>query len=129
VLLKPTTFKNDQVLMSAFSPGGYSLVSDKDFLSAAMAAGIMRVVAMSHPKTARGMGIFSVAYIHFVLSLYAAGSFYIAGRSDVGLVYGVAAAVAAAPAPVVAPPTVVAPAPAVTQPVPATPAPIVVPPP
>ena len=41
VLLKPTTFKNDQVLMSAFSPGGYSLVSDKDFLSAAMAAGIL----------------------------------------------------------------------------------------
>ena len=40
----------------------------------------------------------------------------------------VAAVVAAAPAPVVAPPTVVAPAPAVTPPVPATPAPIVVPP-
>ena len=41
VLLKPTTFKNDQILMSAFSPGGHSLVSDKDYLSAAMAAGIL----------------------------------------------------------------------------------------
>lgn len=41
VLLKPTTFKNDQVLMTAFSPGGHSLVPDKDYLSAAMAAGIL----------------------------------------------------------------------------------------
>ena len=41
MLLKPTTFKNDQVLMTAFSPGGHSLVSDKDYLSAAMAAGIL----------------------------------------------------------------------------------------
>ena len=41
VLLKPTTFKNDQVLMTAFSSGGHSLVSDKDYLSAAMAAGIL----------------------------------------------------------------------------------------
>ena len=41
VLLKPTTFKNDQILMNAHSPGGHSLVSDKDYLSAAMAAGIL----------------------------------------------------------------------------------------
>lgn len=41
VLLKPTTFKNDQILMSAFSPGGHSLVPDDDYLSAAMAAGIL----------------------------------------------------------------------------------------
>jgi zinc protease len=41
VLLKPTTFKNDQILMSAFSPGGHSLVPDKDYLSAAMSAGIL----------------------------------------------------------------------------------------
>ncbi len=41
VLLKPTTFKNDQVLMTAFSPGGHSLVPAKDYLSAAMAAGIL----------------------------------------------------------------------------------------
>lgn len=41
VLLKPTTFKNDSILMNAFSPGGHSLVPDKDYLSAAMAAGIL----------------------------------------------------------------------------------------
>ncbi|HTD65988.1 MAG TPA: insulinase family protein [Candidatus Limnocylindria bacterium] len=42
VLLKPTTNKNDQISMSAFSPGGHSLVSDKDYLSGAMAAGILQ---------------------------------------------------------------------------------------
>jgi zinc protease len=42
VLLKPTTNKNDQILMRAFSPGGHSLVSDKDYLSAAMATGILQ---------------------------------------------------------------------------------------
>jgi zinc protease len=42
VLLKPTTNKNDQVSMRAFSPGGHSLVENKDYLSAAMAAGIIQ---------------------------------------------------------------------------------------
>jgi zinc protease len=40
VLLKPTTNKNDLIVMSAFSPGGHSLVSDQDYLSAAMASSI-----------------------------------------------------------------------------------------
>lgn len=38
VLLKPTTFKNDQILISAFSPGGTSQYSDADFMSASNAA-------------------------------------------------------------------------------------------
>lgn len=38
VLLKPTTFKNDQILISAFSPGGTSLYSDADYMSASNAA-------------------------------------------------------------------------------------------
>jgi zinc protease len=38
VLLKPTDFKNDEVLVSAFSPGGTSLVDDRDWV-AAMTAG------------------------------------------------------------------------------------------
>ncbi len=42
VLLKPTTNKNDQISMSAFSPGGHSLVKDKEYLSAAMSAGIVQ---------------------------------------------------------------------------------------
>lgn len=37
VVLKPTTFKNDEVRMSAFSPGGTSLVSDADYISASNA--------------------------------------------------------------------------------------------
>ena len=34
VLVKPTDFKADEVLMSAYSPGGNSLVSDADYMSA-----------------------------------------------------------------------------------------------
>lgn len=41
VVLKPTTYKNDQILVSAFSPGGHSLYSDKDFLTAQNAASIV----------------------------------------------------------------------------------------
>lgn len=37
VIIKPTDFQNDQILLSAFSPGGHSIYSDKDFLSAANA--------------------------------------------------------------------------------------------
>ncbi|MDA0747356.1 MAG: insulinase family protein, partial [bacterium] len=42
VVLKPTDFKNDQVLFSAFSPGGHSLVSDKDYVSATSAVSVLR---------------------------------------------------------------------------------------
>ncbi len=38
VVLKPTTFKNDQILISAFSPGGTSLYSDAEYLTASNAA-------------------------------------------------------------------------------------------
>ncbi len=34
VILKPTDFKNDEVLFQAFSPGGNSLASDEDFIPA-----------------------------------------------------------------------------------------------
>ncbi len=37
VVLKPTTFKNDQILINAFSPGGTSLYNDADYYSAAQA--------------------------------------------------------------------------------------------
>ncbi len=37
VLLKPTDFQDDEIIMQAFSPGGTSLVDDKDFLSASFA--------------------------------------------------------------------------------------------
>lgn len=38
VILKPTDFKKDQILMSAYSPGGHSLVADADFVPASYAA-------------------------------------------------------------------------------------------
>lgn len=41
VIIKPTDFKNDEVVFSAFSPGGSSLVSDEDFLSANNAASLI----------------------------------------------------------------------------------------
>jgi zinc protease len=41
VLLKATDFKNDQILLRAFSPGGDSLVSDSDYMSAQMAPAIV----------------------------------------------------------------------------------------
>jgi zinc protease len=41
VLVKPTDFKEDEVRMSAYSPGGTSLVSDADFMSAAYASTVL----------------------------------------------------------------------------------------
>ena len=40
VVLKTTGFKNDEVLMTAFSPGGSSLAADGDFLSADFAENV-----------------------------------------------------------------------------------------
>lgn len=37
VFLKPTEFKNDQILLNGYSPGGSSLVSDADYTSASFA--------------------------------------------------------------------------------------------
>jgi len=41
MVLKPTDFKNDEILMSAFSPGGLSLYPDQDVLTATLAATII----------------------------------------------------------------------------------------
>ncbi len=41
IVLKPTEFKNDQILINGYSFGGTSLASDKDFTSADMAGGIV----------------------------------------------------------------------------------------
>jgi len=50
VVLKPTTFRNDEILFRAFSPGGTSLVSDKEYIPASTAAQVV---------TAGGVGKFS----------------------------------------------------------------------
>lgn len=41
IILKPTNFKNDEILFRAFSKGGHSLVSDADYFSALNAAVIV----------------------------------------------------------------------------------------
>ena len=41
VVLKPTEFKNDQILISGYSFGGTSLASDQDFISASLAGQII----------------------------------------------------------------------------------------
>ncbi len=41
VILKPTKFKNDEILMNAYSSGGHSLVSDADFMSASQTTPII----------------------------------------------------------------------------------------
>ena len=38
VALKPTDFKNDEILFASFSPGGSSLVNDEDYMAASAAA-------------------------------------------------------------------------------------------
>ena len=42
VVLKPTDFKNDEVLFTAFSPGGHGLVTDQDYLAAATASSVIQ---------------------------------------------------------------------------------------
>lgn len=42
VFLKPTDFKNDEILMRAYSPGGTSLASDEDYTAAATAASVVQ---------------------------------------------------------------------------------------
>ncbi len=41
VVLKPTDFKNDEVLVASFSPGGTSLAADSDYIPAMTAASVV----------------------------------------------------------------------------------------
>jgi zinc protease len=41
VVMKPTTFQNDKISLMAFSPGGHSLYSDEDYLTASNAARVV----------------------------------------------------------------------------------------
>ncbi len=41
VVLRPTDFKNNEILMTAYSPGGTSLVSDVDYIPAATASSLV----------------------------------------------------------------------------------------
>jgi len=42
VQLKPTDFKNDEILFSSHSPGGHSLVGDEDYIAAATTSSVVR---------------------------------------------------------------------------------------
>lgn len=43
VVLKPTDFKNDEIIFTSYSPGGHSLVKDSDYISAVSAASIVNL--------------------------------------------------------------------------------------
>lgn len=47
VIIKPTDFKEDEVLLSAYSPGGFSLVSDKDVPTAQLTSSIAMMSGVS----------------------------------------------------------------------------------
>ncbi|WP_158994112.1 pitrilysin family protein [Mucilaginibacter sp. L196] len=51
VLLKPTDFKNDQIIFSSFAAGGTSLYSDADYQSATNAAGIVSAGGVGNYNT------------------------------------------------------------------------------
>ena len=59
VVLKPTTNKQDEIVFRATSPGGTSLASDKDFLSASVAAQII---------ASGGLGNFNAIELRKILS-------------------------------------------------------------
>ncbi|MFQ5640157.1 MAG: M16 family metallopeptidase [bacterium] len=42
VVLKPTDFKNDEILLTSFSPGGHSLISNANYVAALSAASIVQ---------------------------------------------------------------------------------------
>ncbi|MQY76610.1 MAG: hypothetical protein GH155_03185 [Spirochaeta sp.] len=42
VILKPTDFKNNEILLGAYSPGGHSLAADSDYVAAVTASALVR---------------------------------------------------------------------------------------
>jgi zinc protease len=43
VIIKPTDFKDDEILFTAYSPGGTSLAADPDYMSAALSSQVMQL--------------------------------------------------------------------------------------
>jgi zinc protease len=76
VVLKPTTFKEDEVLFRAFSPGGTSLASDADFVAASTAA---QVISRS------GLAKFSTVELQKMLTGKVASARPFIGETDEGL--------------------------------------------
>jgi zinc protease len=59
VVFKPTDFKNDEILFTAFSPGGSSLVDDADYVAAATATAVV---------TEAGVGDFDLIQLQKLLA-------------------------------------------------------------
>ncbi len=76
VILKATDFKADQVLFSAYSPGGNSLASDADYMSAALA---QQIVPLG------GLGEFNAVDLGKKLTGKVAGVSPVIGESTEGL--------------------------------------------
>jgi zinc protease len=76
VVLKPTTFKEDEVLFRAFSPGGTSLASDADFIPASTAT---QVISRS------GLAKFTAVDLQKMLTGKVASARPFIGETDEGL--------------------------------------------
>jgi zinc protease len=76
VVLKPTTFRADEILFRATSPGGTSVVSDADFIPASTASGLV---------AAGGVGKFSAIELRKVLTGKVASANPFIGELEEGL--------------------------------------------
>ena len=76
VVLKPTTFKADEILFRASSPGGTSLASDADFIPASTATQVL---------SAGGVGKFNIIDLGKMLTGKVAGASVYIGELEEGL--------------------------------------------
>jgi zinc protease len=76
VVLKPTTFKADEILFRASSPGGTSLASDKDYIPASTATQVI---------TAGGLGKFSATDLRKLMTGKVAAATPFIGELEEGL--------------------------------------------
>jgi zinc protease len=76
VVLKPTDFKDDEIMVQAISPGGTSLAPDDRYISASMASGVV---------SASGVGQFRAVDLQKVLAGKAVNLGPIVGGTEEGL--------------------------------------------
>jgi zinc protease len=77
VVLKPTTFKEDEILLRATSPGGTSLAADKDYIPASFATQVI---------TAGGVGKFNAIDLRKLMAGKVASASPLIGELEEGLV-------------------------------------------
>ncbi len=76
VVLKPTTFKNDEIVLTGFGPGGHSLASDELYESASRASAVAR---------AGGLGRFNRIELEKALAGKVAGAGSFIGELEQGV--------------------------------------------